>query len=251
MRSACISVKEIYALFILVKTVIYQNASLRILCDNACVVAAIRKSRSENSHMHAIIQRIRTALVDANAEINVLWVPTAIMAGEHLADQPSRGIFTRSNLSLSKSGADKFKSMFPNFAKSAKENNAVSLFSSPASNPFEIDYCSIDLDMDDKKCLKKCGFQAINYGLPKKYNSVFAFPSPGITSWFIQAVSHSDWIKKQDLYVLIHAEFLSIALIEFSNLGKIDKKVFAGKRNKGLFDTIPGSCFSAIKIQFD
>lgn len=76
--------------------------------------------------MHAIIQRIRTALVDANAEINVLWVPTAIMAGEHLADQPSRGIFTRSNLSLSKSGADKFKSMFPNFAKSAKENNAVS-----------------------------------------------------------------------------------------------------------------------------
>lgn len=51
--------------------------------------------------------------------------------------------------------------------------------------------------------------------------------------------------------MLIHAEFLSIALIEFSNLGKIDKKVFAGKKNKGLFDTISGSCFSAIKIQFD
>lgn len=36
-QNACISTKELFAVYILTKTVIHHRASLRILCDNSCV----------------------------------------------------------------------------------------------------------------------------------------------------------------------------------------------------------------------
>lgn len=200
--------------------------------------------------MHGLLQRIKLLLLNHEADLEVIWIPTETMAGQHLADQPSRGIFTLSDVGLSVKGANKFKSLFKDFSDAVAKNKAVSLFSSPSSNPFKISYCSLDYDLTDPFCLRTCGFQALSAGLSHKFDAVFAFPAPAFCDWFIHAVVHSNWVKKQTVYVLIHSEFLSPALIEFSRLGVVEKRAFSGKRNKSMFTSNPGSSYTALCVKF-
>lgn len=212
---------------------------------------AIKKSRSENKNMHNLLTEMKLKLIEFGADIQIQWVSTSVMAGQFLADQPSRGIYTLNNLGLSKAGADKFRSIFQNFSKSVGEKSAVSLFASPANNPFNIPYCSIVIDFADKNCLRTCAFKALKYGLDKNFDSVFAFPSPTHTIWFINLLCNSNWAKNKTFYLLIHSEFLAMSLIELSRVASITSKHFAGKINRNLFHGCPHSKYRALKVIFD
>ena len=129
LKDTHISVKESFALWKLIQAAAETDTDLELLCDNTAVCSSFNKGRSKNTLIHEFIQLSIHFTVKLNCRFKVIWIDTNKM--KELADGPSRGVYKKAHLGLTKEGLNRLLHMAPSFGRRCQEGEMVSVFASP------------------------------------------------------------------------------------------------------------------------
>ena len=248
-RRRDIAEKESWALATLVKATLLEDCDHNYLVDNRACVGAFTKGRSKNAFINNLILEVNLTLDRLGSRATYTWISTSQMGP--LADMPSRSTFIRDDYGLSEAGVAALLELEPSIDHRRASSDLISLFSGPANNPLDIDYCSLDYDFDDRHCRKQEAFECLEDLASrgrKIAGGVFCFPPTTLISALSSQIVRLGLAPDTQVYILVPTRLVLGLKNTLRGSGSLTVKKFCGSRNKSFFFRKSGHAFSLVVV---
>ena len=151
-----IQVKETAALHLYITEYAPERTDLTVCIDNQSLKHSFDRKFSKNVSANNLLKEIFQALAKKKSALNLLWIPTKIMADSG-ADPLTRNFKKEfeDSKALSEFGGKRLRRYL-----GSKVENIIDLFASAVDNPLQANYCHVFHDRDDHLAL---GVDAFEY----------------------------------------------------------------------------------------